>query len=197
LHDDIGSTLSSISVYSQVAQKLSEKNNPDELVHMLERIKSASSEMVLEMNDIVWSINPKNDSLEKVFQRMESFARPMLVAGNINFILDYEQSILATHLEMEKRKNLYLVFKEAVNNAFKYSGCSEITAVISNSNGQLLMKIKDNGTGFEAEQQNTNLTLSGNGLKNMKMRAEQMKGNFKISSSPGKGTEVSLSIPIL
>jgi len=198
LHDDIGSTLSSISVYTLVAQKLSEKNNKDELTDMLDKINSTSSEMVSEMNDIVWSINPKNDSMEKIIQRMESYARPMLMTRNILLALTYNESILTANLEMEKRKNFYLVFKEAVNNAFKYAGCSEMTVTISITNSLLLMTIKDNGAGFDPEMQmkGTNLTLTGNGLRNMKMRAEQMKGELQIASTLGQGTEIRLWFPI-
>jgi two-component system, NarL family, sensor histidine kinase UhpB len=198
LHDDIGSTLSSISVYAQVAQKLSEKNNRKELPGMLEKIKMTSSEMISEMNDIVWTIHPKNDSMERIILRMESYARPLLNSRNIEFKMEYDPVVLTTHLEMEYRKNFYLVFKEAVNNAFKYSGCSEIITRILHSKTGMEMQIKDNGVGFNVQQEITGnkLTLSGNGLRNMKMRAEEMKGNLQINSIVRKGTEVTLSIPI-
>jgi signal transduction histidine kinase len=197
LHDDIGSTLSSISVYTQVAQKLSEKNSKEELSEMLGKIKMTSSEMISEMNDIVWAIHPKNDSMEKIIHRMESYARPMLVTRNIDFKLEYDPGILTTHLEMEKRKNFYLVFKEAVNNAFKYSGCSQITTLILYQKGRIKMQVKDNGIGFDMQKEITGdkLTLSGNGLRNMKMRAEEMKGDLQINSIGGKGTAIWLSIP--
>lgn len=198
LHDEIGSTLSSISVYTQVAQKLSEKNNKEELNEMLGKIRGTSSEMISEMNDIVWALHPKNDSMEKIIQRMESYARPMLLTRNIDFKLEYDPIILTTHLDMEKRKNFYLVFKEAVNNAFKYSGCSEINTRILNSKARIEIQIKDNGVGFDVQQEikGDKLTLSGNGLRNMKMRAEEMKGNLQINSIAGEGTEIRLSIPI-
>jgi signal transduction histidine kinase len=198
LHDDIGSTLSSISVYTQVAQKLNEKNNKEELSEMLGKINVTSSEMISEMNDIVWTIHPKNDSMEKIILRMESYAKPMLLTRNINFKLEYDPIVLATHLEMEKRKNFYLVFKEAVNNAFKYSGCAIITTRILNSKGWMEMEIKDNGVGFNVKHEMTGnkLTLAGNGLRNMKRRAEEMGGDLLINSSIGDGTEIRLSIPI-
>ena len=198
LHDDMGSTLSSISVYSKVAQQKSEENNKQELNEVLEKIGMASSEMVAEMNDTVWAINPKNDSIERIIQRMESFARPMLATRNISFRMNYEPTILMANLEMEKRKNFYLIFKEAVNNAFKYAGCSEISAEISNSKSHLELKIKDNGVGFDVQHEmaGNKLTLSGNGLRNMKSRAEEMKGDLHINSISGEGTEIRLSFPI-
>jgi signal transduction histidine kinase len=198
LHDDIGSTLSSISVYTQVAQKLSEKNNKEELSEMLGKINQASFEMISEMNDIVWSIHPKNDSMEKIILRMESYARPMLMVKNISFKLKYDPVILSSYLEMEKRKNFYLVFKEAVNNAFKYSGCSEIITHIYQSKGRMEMHVDDNGTGFDVrkEMADNKMTLSGNGLRNMKMRAEEMKGDLQVTSIAGSGTLVKLRFPI-
>lgn len=198
LHDDIGSTLSSISVYSQVAQKLSEKNEREEMKEMLGKISLTSNEMVSEMSDIVWAINPKNDNMEKIIQRMESFARPLLATRNISFKLCYEPLILGINLPMEKRKNFYLIFKEAVNNSFKYSGCSEIVANIFNSHSHLKLNIVDNGVGFDVrhEMEGNKFTLSGNGLRNMNARAVEMKGGLILTSAPGEGTKLHLSFPI-
>ena len=198
LHDNVGSTLSSISVFSKVAQVQGEQNNKEEMQEVLSRISDTSSELVSEMNDIVWAINPKNDSMERIIQRMESFAKPILATRNIRFNLNYESAILSAHLDMEKRKNLYLIFKEAVNNAFKYSGCSEINAAISNSNKQLTLTIKDNGVGFDVQREiaGNKFTLSGNGLRNMKSRAVEMKGELQVNSISGEGTEIKLSFPI-
>jgi signal transduction histidine kinase len=136
--------------------------------------------------------------MEKIIHRMESYATPMLMTRNIDFKLEYDPGILTTHLDMEKRKNFYLVFKEAVNNAFKYSGCSEIITRILNSKARMEMQIKDNGVGFDVQQEikGDKLTLSGNGLRNMKMRVEEMKGDLQINSITGEGTEIKLSIPI-
>jgi signal transduction histidine kinase len=101
-------------------------------------------------------------------------------------------------MDMEKRKNLYLIFKEAINNAFKYSGCSAIKVVIINSNKQIKMSVKDNGVGFDVKGEiaGDKLSLSGNGLRNMKSRAEEMNGKLLLESIPGEGTEIKLSIPI-
>lgn len=197
LHDDIGSTLCSISVYSQVAQKLSDKNDKEELSEMLGKISTTSNEMVSEMNDIVWAINPRNDSIEKIIHRMESFARPLAAARNIRFDLQYDKSILSFHLDMDKRKNIYLVFKEAINNAIKYSGASELSALIQSDNNLLKLIVKDNGVGFNTVKQMTehSTSLSGDGLRNMHTRAAELNGNLIIQSQPGNGTTITLHIP--
>jgi signal transduction histidine kinase len=85
LHDSVGSTLSSISVYRQVAKIQHAKGNYTELDKVVQKIGDTSTEMISEMNDIVWTINPRNDSMEKILQRMESFAKPLLQTKNIAF----------------------------------------------------------------------------------------------------------------
>jgi len=198
LHDDIGSTLSSISVYSQVAKKLSEKDQKEEMNEMLGKITDASKEMVSEMNDIVWAINPKNDSMDRILQRMESFSTPLTSARNIHFELQYDKSVLSLQLKMEKKKNFYLVFKEAINNAIKYSGASELRAVVKSDNDLLKLIIQDNGVGFNAakEMSDNNTTLSGQGLKNMHQRAIELGGDLFIESKLGSGTIITLAVPV-
>ena len=131
LHDNMGSTLSSISVYSQVAKIQHAKGNKQVLEDVLGKIASTSSEMISEMNDIVWAINPRNDSMEKILQRMDSFAKPLLAAKNIQFSFSYEPEVLSVNLEMQKRKNFYLIFKESINNALKYSGATMLNVTVS------------------------------------------------------------------
>lgn len=198
LHDSVGSTLSSISVYSQVAHIQNEGGNKDELNEILDKISHTSTDMISEMNDIVWAINPRNDSVEKIIQRMESFAKPLLAARNISFRFNYDKAILSTNLEMEKRKNFYLIFKEAVTNVIKYSGASLLEVDIQIRSQQLQLTVKDNGVGFnpQKEMSGQSLSLSGNGLRNMHSRAKELKGQLAIRSAPGQGTEVWLQVPL-
>jgi len=198
LHDSVGSTLSSISVYSQVAQIQSKSNNKEELNEVLEKISNTSNEMISEMNDIVWAINPLNDSMDKIIQRMESFARPLAAARNIRFDLTYDKVIASLQLEMGVRKNFYLIFKEAVNNAIKYSGASELMAEIHSANNKLILKVLDNGVGFNTKKEmaGNTFSLSGNGLRNMHTRATELQGALQISSQPGKGTVIVLEVPL-
>ena len=196
LHDNIGSTLSSISVYSQVAKIRNEENKDGTLNELLSKISSTSNDMISDMNDIVWAINPRNDSMEKIIQRMESFARPLLATRNIQLTLHYDKEFLQVNLDMEKRKNVYLIFKEAVNNAFKYAGCSEINVELSMIKHQLKMNIRDNGVGFRVQGEEDKMTLSGNGLDNIQSRANEMGGEIRIQSQPGNGTSIELTMNI-
>lgn len=198
LHDNVGSTLSSISVYSQVAQIQGEQGNKEQLNEVLDKISTTSNTMIAEMNDIVWAINPANDNMEKIIRRMESFARPLLAARNMQFEFNCTEEALKLNLDMEKRKNFFLVFKEAVNNAIKYSGASSITVNITMQHPQLHLLVKDNGIGFSqaAELAGSSTNLGGNGLRNMQARARELKGEIIILSTPGRGTEIRLTLPL-
>ena len=198
LHDSVGSTLSSISVYSQVAKIQYERGNNAELKHVLDRIGVTSTDMISEMNDIVWALNPQNDNMEKIVQRMESFAKPLLKTKNVAFNFNYDPAVLHLNLSMEKRKNFYLIFKEAINNVLKYSNCKNLDISVRLLNQQIEFTVRDDGQGFDKEQLKTLAarSMSGNGLNNMKRRAEEMGGECDIKSQVGKGTTVHLRFPI-
>jgi signal transduction histidine kinase len=198
LHDSVGSTLSSISVYSQVAKIYNDQQKPADLKTTLEKISDASGEMISEISDTVWAINPRNDNMETMLQRMESFAKPLLASKEIKFHFDYDKNITQLNLEMTKRKNFYLIFKEAVNNTLKYSGCKNLHVTVTARHHRVQLKIKDDGKGFDTAQMKLMAakSLTGNGLNNMKRRAVEMKGECLIESSPGGGTTVHLEFPV-
>ncbi|HYC29171.1 MAG TPA: two-component regulator propeller domain-containing protein, partial [Chitinophagaceae bacterium] len=149
LHDNVGSTLSSISVYSQVARIYQQQQKEQELHTTLEKISATSSEMISELNDTVWAINPRNDHMDVILQRMQSFARPLLASQGVRFELEHDESFASLNLEMEKRKNFYLIFKEAVNNAVKYSDCKTVKVSVRQKGHQIRMTIDDDGKGFD------------------------------------------------
>ena len=195
LHDNVGSTLSSISVYSQVAKIYQQQSKMEPLQDTLEKISLTSSEMISEMNDIVWAINPRNDNMATILQRMESFARPLLASQDVKFHFSYDMSVQHLHLEMTKRKNFYLIFKEAVNNSMKYSGCKNIWVEIKLHHHELNISVKDDGKGFDIKKVKSMNTLSGNGVRNMEMRSKEMKGSCKIDSGES-GTTIALTFLI-
>ena len=186
LHDDIGSTLSSISIFSQMAPERSGEIKP-----MLQTLGESSRKMLDAMADIVWTINPENDQFEKIILRMRSFAYELLGARQINFRFVADDSIAHIKLSMETRKNLYLIFKEATNNMAKYAGASQAMFSIKGEKDKLVMLIKDNGKGFDSFRE-----TSGNGLKNMKKRATDIGGNLLIDSIPGTGTTIKLELAV-
>ncbi|MBX7140915.1 MAG: hypothetical protein K1X63_07545 [Chitinophagales bacterium] len=199
LHDEIGSTLSSISLSSAIIQK--KLNHHDsEVSPLLKQISSNTDEMMEAMSDIVWSINTKNDRFNLVHDRMRAYAIEMTEAKNILLTMEVDERAEQAHLEMVKRKNLYLIFKEAVNNAAKYSGCSNLWIMISlEGNKKLSMVIKDDGKGFSAGSNGDRkwaASRGGNGIENMKKRAAEINGVLEIDSSPEKGTALSLTFPL-
>ena len=184
LHDDIGSTLSSISIFSLMAREGSK-----EVIPMLDQIGEYSRNMLESMADIVWNINPTNDNFEKILLRMKSLAFEMLGAKNIDFEFNTDETLTNFKLSMELRKNLYLIFKEATNNLVKYSQADSAIFSITHSKNNLTMLIRDNGKGFDINRES-----QGNGLRNMKNRAEEIGAKFLIESEPGKGTTIQLLI---
>jgi signal transduction histidine kinase len=186
LHDDIGATLSSISMYSlAVKTQLKEKNQ--QLENVLDKMGENSRDMVNSMSDIVWAINPDNDDGEKLLRRMENYATDICAAKNIRLNFTADEKLKTTVLPLEHRKNIYLVFKEAVNNAVKYSDARNIWVHLSVQNKHFTMNINDDGKGFDEAT-----VKKGNGLKNMKTRTAEINGKIVFAAVPEKGTTITL-----
>jgi signal transduction histidine kinase len=189
LHDEIGATLTSISFLTEVARQPS--RSVEERSRSLEMIGEYSREMITEMNDIVWAINPGNDRFTRITDRMKNFGQTLLAAKNISFHFEAADSLEEIKLNTQQRKNLYLVFKEAVNNAVKYSQCTQLFVDMELENSSVRMSIRDQGDGF-----NMNDHPAGNGMDNMKARASEIGGELSIHTARGKGTTVELLFPI-
>ncbi len=188
LHDDIGSTLSSISILSEMALH---ENQPAEAEEMLHEIKENSLSLMERMDDIVWSINPHNDSLESLFLRIKTFASKLFEAKEINYIIQIDEKIKQVQLQMEFRQHIYLIMKEAINNLVKYSACTETKIIVNHSGSHLSIIVKDNGKGFDMQK-----IKYGNGLNSMKQRAKNMRADLQISSHINEGTVIILSVKI-
>ena len=187
LHDDMGSALSSIHIISKVALTTAQGNG--KVNEQLKKIHDHSGLILENMNDIVWTINPVNDTLEKIIYRMKEFAADIFDPLNIDHSFDEAGDFSNIKLGLQTRRDLYLVFKEAVNNAAKYSQCSKVTIDIASTDHRIDVRVKDNGIGFCTDK-----ARSGNGLRNMEQRARQMQAELTIASQPGKGTEVKLCV---
>ncbi len=187
LHDEIGSSLSSIHLLSQMAaQRENEAAHKD----ILAKMSGNARETLDKMADIVWMIKPAESEGAGLIQRMERFAYEIGSSKNIETLIEISE-LEKLSLSMEQRKNLYLVFKEALNNAVKYSGTERIEVNAKLINKELILSIKDYGKGFDIQT-----TGKGNGLENMKHRAAEMKGQIRIDSVAGIGTEITLKVPV-
>jgi len=189
LHDEMGSTLTSINIISKMALLQADGNNT--MKNNLQKIKDHSGHMMESMSDMVWAINPANDTLEKIILRMKEHAAEILEPAKINLYFREDGTLNDIKLNLGQRKDLYLIFKEALNNAVKYSEASEMHILLSRENNFMKMQIIDNGKGFETEK-----SYSGNGLRNMHSRALQMQASLKIQSIPGSGSAIVLQVHI-
>jgi ligand-binding sensor domain-containing protein/two-component sensor histidine kinase len=188
LHDDIGSTLSSISIMSETAIRQNRENPAKEL---LEEIKENSILLMERMDDIVWSINTKNDSLETLLIRIKDFATKLFEAREINYQINMAENMKEVKVSMEFRQHIYLILKEAINNLVKYAQCSKAEISADYHQSLLNILIKDNGIGFDTESE-----PAGNGLLNIKKRAQAIKARLEIFSEPNVGTRISLMVKI-
>jgi signal transduction histidine kinase len=188
LHDDIGSTLSSISILSGLA--LEERNSGQALETMSE-IKDSSIMLMERMDDIVWSINPRNDSLENLLVRVKHFATTLFEAREINYTIRIQENIHEVKLPSDYRQHIYLVLKEAINNLVKYAKATRADILIGFDRKVLELSVKDDGCGFDTSGQST-----GNGIPGMRRRAELMNAELDIRSVPGGGTEMNLTVII-
>lgn len=186
LHDDIGATLSSISMYSEAVKNQVKEKLP-QLESVLEKMGENSRNMVSSMNDIVWAVNPGNDQGEKIFERMEAYARDACAIKDIKLHFNSDPEWNQHSFALEYRKNIYLVFKEALNNALKYSEGNNIWVMVDRKGSHLHLLIRDDGKGFDVAN-----GYKGNGLKNMQARANEIAGVVKVTSVMKEGTTVFL-----
>lgn len=200
LHDDIGSTLGSISIYSDVAKKRTEKN--ETASDVLSKIGIASREIIDKMSDIVWSLSPDNDNFEQLQNRMMAFAAMILAPRNIMYDFNTDEELKNVRLTSEHRKNIFLIFKEALYNTVKYAASNKVFITLALQKNDLIMIIQDDGKGFDASRATANEInpageyVGGNGIKNMHARADDMKARLCINSKKDEGTTVQLIVSL-
>ncbi len=198
LHDDIGASLTQIAILSEVAQQQN-KASSGTVAEPLEMISNVSNELVGTMSDIVWAINPQRDHLRDLTQRMRRFASDVLSARGIAFDFDAPASDSDIPLGANLRREVFLIFKESLNNIVKHSNATRADIELNFSDHHLTLKIADNGNGFESEKSAPALFANergGNGIFSMKRRAKEMNGELEITSEVGKGALIVLRLPL-
>jgi signal transduction histidine kinase/ligand-binding sensor domain-containing protein len=190
LHDDIGASLSQMAILSEVIGRRASAGDTGLVQHHATKIAAIARDLVDSMSDIVWAINPAKETLEDLEQRMREFAGEMLVPRNI--ALDFRTSRAAGDLPLsiEARREILLIFKEAIHNLVRHSACTEARVRLEAQNGCLKLEVHDNGRGLESQP------AEGNGLCNMRRRAEAARATLEFRSGAGEGTTVSLSVPL-
>lgn len=193
LHDDIGSSLTQISIWSEVLQRDISKQNGEIVSEPLKLIGNSSRELVDAMSDIVWAINPEKDFLSELSRKMRRFAADIFTARNIEFTFDPPQFTEELAIGANLRREVFLIFKEAINNIVKHSKCRIVAIDFRVENADIYLTLRDDGTGFDILQN----TSGGHGLSNMKTRAEGLGGTLEIVSGKSGGTITNLVAPLI
>jgi ligand-binding sensor domain-containing protein/signal transduction histidine kinase len=189
LHDDIGSNLTRIAILSEVAHSQLGNKSPNVESPLLS-IANISRESVASMSDIVWAINPKRDTLLDLIQRMRRFATEILTPRAIEFQFRAPDADHDLKLGANFRRDMFLLYKEALNNAVRHSGCTSASIDFQVERSWLVLTVRDDGRGFDLEK-----ASEGQGLLSMTRRAGRLSGELRIDSKPGKGTEICLRVP--
>ncbi|WP_018614803.1 two-component regulator propeller domain-containing protein [Segetibacter koreensis] len=190
LHDDIGARLTNINLLSALGQqKISE---PQEMSEYLKRISREIQTSAEALDDIVWSIDSKNDLIEEVTSRMRRYAADVFDETAIRYTIRFDEKTLPAKLSIGKRRDLFFVFKETINNIQKHALATEVNINIEVKDNELLMQVSDNGKGFDPAG-----PTHRNGLKNIQQRVQKWGGTSTVESSPGKGVILKITLPVL
>jgi ligand-binding sensor domain-containing protein/signal transduction histidine kinase len=190
LHDDIGSNLSLIAGLSEMLNAQM-RNSNGQIAERLSTIAAVSRRSVDAMSDIVWAVNPKRDNVLDLSHRMRRFGNDILSARNIEFHLDAPNLDRNLRVNADVRREVFLIFKEGINNIARHSACTGAHAALRIDRGTIILTLKDDGHGFKT----TNGSI-GHGLESMRRRAEKLGGRLEVISKPREGTTITLSAPL-
>ncbi len=194
LHDEMGSTLSSISLLSSMSndllhQSIPAAENPELVQRMVAKIFTDSRQMQQTIDELIWMVKPGNDSLDQIAARIRAYAEPLLVSKGITFQFAFDPALERQPVSLEIRRNLYLLGKEAINNLVKHAQATQVTLRFGYGHEQLTVLIDDNGRGFDPAA-----ATGRTGLQSMQQRASAMGGSLAIHSAPGQGTRLKLNV---
>ncbi|MGA7837885.1 MAG: ATP-binding protein, partial [Ignavibacteriaceae bacterium] len=185
-HDELGHRLTRISLLTEIAKRKLESQNK-EVIPLLRKISENSIQLYEGTKDFIWAIDPQNDSLYDLLIRLKDFGDDIFNDTDVDFFVSGLNSELEkTSLSTDMKRHLALIFKEGMHNSLKHSHSHSVHLESRLINGEVEITLKDDGAGFDAGK-----VSSGNGLGNMKKRAEKLKGSLLIDSVPGKGTSIS------
>ena len=198
LHDDIGASLTQIAILSEVARQQHMQGN-GAILDPLNSIVNVSNELVETMSDVVWAINPEKDRLQDLIQRMRRFASDLLSAKGVQFDFNAPTYVLETPLGANARREVFLIFKESLTNIAKHAEATRVRIDFDISQDDLKLSITDNGHGFDLERSGPTLAArekGGHGIFSMKKRAVELNGRLDINSQVGKGTTITVQLPL-
>lgn len=189
LHDDIGSALTNISILTELSKR--NRQEPEKAEAYIDRIREEIDTSGQALDDIIWSVNTKNDTLHETAARMRRYASELFDARNIRYDLKMDPQISDKKISMEQRRDLFLIFKEILNNIHKHASPTSVNIVLFIEKQTLNLVINDNGVGFDT----TRLT-NRNGISNIKTRVGRWKGTVNLHSQTGIGTSINILLPL-
>lgn len=191
LHDDIGSSLSSITRFSEALQNTAD--DQESVKNLSQKIQNISSEMNAKMSDIVWSLNTEENSTEPLLERLQNYCALTLTPIDIDYQIHFSEASTQVKISPHVMKDIYLILKEAINNSLKHSGASQIGVEADIQNQELCLSVRDNGQGFADSHLPT---LRGKGLESMQQRAAKINATLSVQSIPQQGSIVSICLPV-
>ncbi|MFO1478113.1 MAG: two-component regulator propeller domain-containing protein [Verrucomicrobiota bacterium] len=195
IHDDLGASLTRITLLSQSAR--SQLDDPAQAASSIDRVYSTAHDLTRAMDEIVWAVNPAQDTLESLAGYLGKFAQDFLGAAGISCRLDFSVELPPWPLGAEARHNLFLAFKEVLNNIVKHAGATEVRVSLSSESHLFTLCIEDNGRGFDPSHPSApDQPADGNGVGNIQRRLREIGGRCDLESSPGRGTRVRFIVPV-
>ena len=189
LHDDIGSNLSGISMYSYLVNDLINAGKYKQATESLSVIQQSATEMSQSLNELVWTMNTEKDNVEDLLEKLQDYACKMAAAKEVQIKMNVPGKSLLPYLPVEHRRNIYLLCKEAINNALKYSSATQLEVTMKKNGDGIEFVVQDNGQGF-----NPGTVKRGNGLNNMQKRADEIGAVLTIHSGINEGTSLHVYI---
>jgi signal transduction histidine kinase/ligand-binding sensor domain-containing protein len=189
IHDDLGANLTQIAYLGELANQ--DRGEPQIVGERIRKISATARAAVKSLDEIVWAVNPRNDTLAHLLDYAGQFAVDYLATVGIRCRLDFPENIAPRELSTDLRHNLFLVVKESLHNIFKHAGASEVRLRAQVDDDAVQIFIEDNGRGFASTPDNA----FSDGLRNMSQRMAEIGGQFRVASQPGAGTTVTISLP--
>jgi signal transduction histidine kinase len=199
IHDELGASLTRITMLSQSARDELESSPAAAEV---DRIYDTARDLTRAMDEIVWAVNPQHDTLDSLATYLGKFAQDFLAAAHIRCRLEMPIHLPSWPLTAEIRHNLFLAFKEALNNAVKHSAATEVRIFVEIAGDLVLLRVEDIGVGFSTNGSNNRSAneptrfSQGNGLRNMRQRLSEIGGHCEVRSAPGSGTAVTFRVSV-
>ena len=188
IHDDLGANLTEIAYIAELAQM--DRQEPDKVAERIAKMSTAARKSIKSLDEIVWAVNPRNDTLTHLLDYLGQFASEYLRSAGLRLRVDFPEHIPLYELSADQRHNVFLTVKEALHNIVKHAGATEVWLRVKVTERVIEIIVEDNGRGFA----DAPLDALSDGLRNMSQRMLDIGGEFRVESQPASGTRVVLRL---